>query len=129
MSSSKTLTCIVCPMGCRISVKTGDDGKIAEITGHSCKRGAVYAKDESTNPLRTITTTVRAEGSRIRVVPVKTDKPVPRVMIMDCMKEINKVRVSLPVMAGDIIIEDLLGTGANVIATGNAASDETNPVC
>jgi CxxC motif-containing protein len=119
MSRSKTLTCIVCPLGCRISVKTGDDGGIAEITGNSCKRGVAYAQDECTNPLRTITSTVRTAGSLSRVVPVKTDKPVPKALIMDCMREINKARVSLPVRIGDIIIKDLLGTGANVIATGN----------
>ncbi len=120
MSNGKVLTCTVCPMGCRISVKTGSDGRIEEITGNSCKRGIAYAQAECTNPLRTITSTVRVEGGQARVVPVKTDKPVPKALIMDCMKEINRVRVSPPVMSGDIIIEDILRTGANVVATGNA---------
>ncbi|NLK88372.1 MAG: DUF1667 domain-containing protein [Clostridiaceae bacterium] len=120
MSNCKVLTCIVCPIGCRISVETGDDGGIGKITGNSCKRGIAYAEAECTNPLRTITSTVRVEGSQIKVVPVKTDKPVPKALIMDCMKEINKLRVSPPVRSGDVIIEDLLKTGANVIATGNS---------
>jgi CxxC motif-containing protein len=123
MSNCKVLTCIVCPIGCRVSVKTGDDGGIEEITGNSCKRGIAYAETECTNPLRTITSTVRVEGSQTRVVPVKTDKSVPKALILDCMKEINKLRISSPVRSGDIIIEDLLNTGANVIATGNAEQE------
>lgn len=119
VSNCKVMTCIVCPMGCRISVKTGDDGGIEEMTGNSCKRGIAYAQAECTNPLRTITSTVRVEGSQIRVVPVKTDKPVPKALIMDCMKEISRLRVPLPVRSGDVIIEDIFKTGSNVIATGN----------
>lgn len=119
MSSCKVLTCIVCPLGCRISVKAGDDGRVEEVTGNSCKRGAAYAEAECTNPLRTITSTVRIKGRSIKVVPVKTDKPVPKALIMDCMKEINKLRVSSPVRIGDVLVEDILKTGVNLVATGN----------
>ena len=50
------------------------------------------------------------------IVPVKTDKSVPREKLSSCMKVINCKTLILPIEAGDIIIENIEDTGANVIA-------------
>ncbi|MCX7772918.1 MAG: hypothetical protein N2376_07385 [Clostridia bacterium] len=42
MSVQKNLTCIVCPVGCSMEV-TLEEGKIVNIEGNTCKRGAEYA--------------------------------------------------------------------------------------
>jgi CxxC motif-containing protein len=120
MAYKREMTCIVCPLGCRISVVTGDDGLITEISGNKCKRGASYAEEECLDPKRTVTTTVRMKNGRMPVVPVKTSKPVPKALIMDCMKEINRICAVPPVRIGDVLIRDILGTGADVVAAGNA---------
>ena len=112
----RNLTCIVCPIGCQLSV-TLEDGVVTEVTGNTCPRGKQYAIDECTNPVRTVTSTVRTVGGG--VIPVKTDRPIPKELMFDCMREIDRAVAALPAHIGDIVIENLLGTGANVIITAN----------
>lgn len=112
----RELTCIVCPIGCQLSV-TLENGAVTEVTGNTCPRGKQYAIDECVSPVRTITTTARTtEGG---VIPVKTDRPIPKDLMFACMKEINSSIVTLPAHIGDIVIENLLNTGANVVVTAN----------
>ena len=112
----RELTCIVCPIGCQLSV-TLEDGVVTEVTGNTCPRGKQYAIDECTNPVRTITTTVRTSNGG--VIPVKTDRPIPKDLMFACMKEINQATASLPAHIGDIVVENLLETGANLVVTAN----------
>lgn len=110
---TKELICICCPMGCRMTVEL-DGEKIVSVTGNTCKRGSDYAVSELTAPVRMVTTTVRtADGVSI---PVKTKTPVPKDRIFDCVNEIKKAVVALPVRAGDIIAENVASTGVPVIA-------------
>ena len=114
---TRELTCIVCPKGCQLTVEL--NGKeIVSISGHTCKRGEEYAKNECTAPMRTITSTAAILGGG--VVPVKTDKAIPKELMFECMAEINKARVSPDAKLGDVVVENILGTGANVITTRNA---------
>lgn len=115
---TRNLTCIVCPKGCQITVELDENKKILSVSGHTCKRGEVYANTECTAPKRTITTTVAVRGGG--VVPVKTDITVPKELIFECMKEINKACVAPDAKLGAVVIENILGTGANVITTRNA---------
>lgn len=112
----RNLTCIVCPIGCQLTV-TLEDGVVTEVTGNTCPRGKQYAIDECTHPVRTITSTARTANGG--VIPVKTDRPIPKELMFDCMKEIDRAVVTLPAGIGDIVIENVLETGANVIVTAN----------
>ena len=71
-ATKKTLTCIVCPMGCQIEVTLDHDGKVTGITGNTCKRGYDYAQNEFTNPTRTLTSTVRIKSETDKLLPVRT---------------------------------------------------------
>ena len=114
---TRNLTCIVCPKGCPLTVEL--DGKnIISISGHTCKRGEEYAKNECTAPMRTLTTTVALVGGG--VLPVKTDKTVPKELLFECMTAVNAVKAPADTKLGDVIIENILGTGANLVATRNA---------
>ena len=113
----RNLTCIVCPKGCQLTVELDDNKKVLSVTGQTCKRGEVYANNECTAPMRTITTTAAVIGGG--VVPVKTDKTVPKEMMFDCMKVINEARVAPNATLGTVVIENILGTGANVVTTRN----------
>ena len=117
----RNLTCIVCPRGCSLVVTISGEGKIESVEGNACKRGATYAIDECTHPKRTVTSTVKCEGGAI--VSVKTSAVVPKEMMFLVMDEINKVRAGANVKIGDVIIENVLGTGADVVATSNAVRD------
>ena len=114
----RELTCIVCPKGCQLKVEL-EGKKVLSVTGNTCKRGVTYAETECTAPMRTLTTTAAVEGGG--VVPVKTDKTIPKELLFDAMKEVNAVRVKRDAKLGDIVIENLLGTGANVVTTRNLA--------
>ena len=107
------LTCIVCPRGCHLHV---DDD--LNVTGNSCPRGAVYGKQEVSNPVRTLTSTVIVEGSaHLWVCPVKTDVAIPKGKLFEAMKEVNAVKAKVPVHIGDVLLKGIAGTEANLIAT------------
>ena len=114
---TKNLTCIVCPMGCQLCVELDENKNVLSVKGNTCKRGEVYANTECTAPRRTITTTVSVRGGG--VVPVKTDNTVPKELIMECMREINKAVAEPYARLGDVVIENILNTGVNVVLTRN----------
>lgn len=116
MSDTVRLTCIECPTGCALSVLV-DDGKAVSVEGHGCRRGRDYAIAEVECPVRILTTTVVGEGLSVRVVPVRTDKAIPRERLREAIEAIRKVRIDRPVRIGDVLIEDILGVGADVVAT------------
>lgn len=113
---TKELTCIICPQGCNIKVEIKGNN-IVNIEGNSCKRGYEYAISEVKNPVRTLTTTLKLQNGK--VIPVKTDKPIPKDMIFKFMQEINKQVIKEPVKIGDILIKNVLKTDVNIIATNN----------
>ncbi len=110
----RQLTCIVCPAGCTLFVNF-EDGKVLSVTGNTCPRGAKYAESECISPERTVTTTIRCDNGE--VVSVKTDKPIPKDKVFECMEIINKKIAHLPISKGDVIIGDVFGT--DIIATQN----------
>ena len=110
------LTCINCPMGCPLVV-TMEEGQVTEVTGNTCKRGEVYGRKEVTNPRRVVTSTVAVESeSGFTRVPVKTKGDVPKDMVFDCVKALKDVVLKVPIAIGDIVIEDVAGTGIAVVA-------------
>mgnify|MGYP003262588912 CR=1 FL=1 len=110
------MICICCPRGCYLTV-TSEDGDIKEITGNRCRRGETYAKEELISPVRVVTTTVRLNGGKVPMLPVKTSKAIPKPLIFDCIDTMRDISVSTPVSIGDVIIPNVLGTGADIIAT------------
>lgn len=117
MAKERLLTCIVCPKGCEMRISFDEEGKIASIEGNTCKRGIGYAEDECTNPKRTVTSTVRCECGA--VVAVKTECAVPKELVFDVMREINSTLAKDGLKVGDVVIENVCGTGVNVVATAN----------
>lgn len=112
----RELTCIVCPIGCQLSV-TLENGIVTEVTGNTCPRGKQYAIDECVSPVRTITTTARTSNGG--VIPVKTAQPIPKDLMFECMKTIDNAIAPLPAHIGDVVIENLLNTGVDVVVTAN----------
>ena len=117
---NRELVCVACPLGCPITVTFDADGNVETVTGNTCKRGDAYARTEVTNPTRMLTTTVKVEGGKSYVVPVKSATPIPKGMMFECMEVINKASVKAPVNIGDVVIENILDTGVDIIATNYA---------
>lgn len=109
------LTCIVCPVGCSLVVDVFD-GEY-KVSGNTCKRGIKYAKDELTNPKRMITTTVRVNDKKIKLLPVKTRQSIPKEMIFEIMEELDKIIINKSTNVGDVIVENILNTGIDIISS------------
>ena len=113
----RTITCIGCPMGCQITVTTNGDA-ITDIANYSCKKGREYAADEISNPTRMVTAVIPAAGS-MEPLSVKTRHVIPKSKIFDCIKAIEAAKIALPIAIGDVIIENVCGTGVDIVATKN----------
>ncbi|WP_456398559.1 DUF1667 domain-containing protein [Mesoaciditoga sp.] len=111
------MTCIVCPIGCHLKVKVDKDGKFLSVTGNRCPRGAEYAKQEVTNPRRVLPTSVKVKNGELPLVSVRTENAIPKRLIFEAMKVIKSIEVEAPVKRGQVIVENLLDTGVNLIAT------------
>ena len=116
--STVNLICIGCPLGCPLTVEM-EGNEVKSVAGNTCPRGDAYAKKELTNPTRIVTSTVRVAGGRLAMVSVKTESDIPKGKIFECVKALKDVEVTAPVSIGDVIVENVAGTGVNVIATKN----------
>ncbi len=111
----KTLRCIVCPTGCEIHVKNVNGELIVE--GHTCKRGEEYAKNEFVAPKRILTSTMRVKNGLLPLIPIRTSEPVLKEKLNEILKEIALKTVEAPINLGDILIENVLDLGVNIIAS------------
>lgn len=118
----REFTCIMCPNGCDIEAVI-EDGKVISLEGNLCKRGAEYVEQEIVDPKRTIASSVLVKNGELPLVSVRLDAPIPKGMIFDVMKEIAAVTLEAPVAMGDVVIENVLGLGSNVIATKNVGRE------
>ena len=116
----KEIICTVCPRGCHILVE-GEGEQVLSVTGYTCPRGEEYARAEFAHPVRILTTTVKLSGNERDLLPVRSSKPVPKEKLFDCMEEIRKVQVRLPVKQYDVIIPNICQTGADIVATKSVA--------
>ena len=123
----RNITCTVCPMGCSLVVSKVD-GEY-KVEGNTCKRGAKYGVEEVTNPRRVITTTVKLNGGYLNLLPVKTNDSVPKELMFDIMKLLDRVEVNAPVSVGDVIVKDVLGTGVDVVSAKSMESLTLNDNC
>ncbi|MCI6388297.1 MAG: DUF1667 domain-containing protein [Ruminococcus sp.] len=118
--TKREMVCVSCPMGCAITVELDDNNEVISVTGNTCPRGDKYARQECTHPERMLTSTVKVEGGRLPVVPVKSASPIPKEMLFDAMKEVNKVTLKAPVTFGDVAVKNILGTGIDIVVTNEA---------
>jgi CxxC motif-containing protein len=115
--TTKELLCITCPNGCRLRVEERDG--VIIVTGNRCKRGMAFAKTEIRNPVRTLTTTVATAIPNCPVLPVRTAGEIPKGRIRDVMDLINSITVWEPLGLGEVVIENVLNLGVNIIAASD----------
>ena len=104
----RNMTCILCPRGCAMTVR-GEVGGL-QVVGNSCPKGQEYAINECTNPVRTVTSTVRVSNREDTMVSVKTATPVPKEKMMEVMAQLRSITVSAPVKIGDVVLTGVIGT-------------------
>lgn len=111
----KEITCIGCPIGCRISAVL-ENGEIRSLSGYTCNVGKKYAQEELTAPKRMVTALMPVRGCR-QPLPVRTSQPIDKQKIVDCLNEIEGRSVTLPVHIGDVVLPSVCGSAVNIIAT------------
>ena len=114
------MTCIECPQGCSLSVDY-ENCRAVNVRGAKCPKGAAYAIIEIEAPTRILTSAVLSEAGTLKMVPVRTNKPIPKSELLRGVAEIKKMRLRRPVRAGDVITDDLLGLGVKLLATRDTA--------
>ena len=120
----KTILCIVCPNGCRLTVEKSTNNENLAVSGNQCNRGIDFAKAEIFNPTRTLTTTVRTSFPGIPVLPVRTAGEIPKGKIRELMNYINTINITQPLGIGETAAENVLDLGVNIIATSNILREE-----
>lgn len=114
----KKLTCINCPVGCSLKVEMDGENVIC-VSGNTCRRGEIYARKEVTNPTRIVTSTVKVVNGTSSTVSVKTKEDIPKEKIFACVQALKGIEVQAPVHIGDVIFENVAGTGVDIVATRN----------
>lgn len=114
----KDMVCIVCPLGCKLKVIKDDTSQTGyAVEGNKCFRGADYGVKEMTNPTRVLTTTVIISNASVNRLPVKTSGAIPKHLIRQAMELINKAEVKAPIKVGEVIIDNILDTGIDLVAS------------
>ncbi len=113
----KTIVCIGCPNGCEIEI-TKTDGTFT-LEGNECKKGEEYAIEEFSNPKRILTTTIQVKNGILPLIPVRSDKPLPKGKLFDCMQYLSALKIDAPLKMGQILVENILDLGVNIIASRN----------
>jgi CxxC motif-containing protein len=112
----KEITCIVCPIGCKILVRT-DGTQFELLDGNKCKKGIDYARNETLDPRRVLTSAVLVKNGEWPLVSVRTSRPIPKNKIFDVLTEIKETSIEAPVKIGQKIIKNTAGTKIDIIAT------------
>jgi len=117
--NERTMTCILCPNGCELHVAWEDEPTkdAISVDGNLCPKGLVYAVDELTHPMRTLTTSVLVRGGVQRLTSVKTASAVPRDALSAVRAALRSVVLCAPVAIGDVVLTNAGGTAVDVVVT------------
>ena len=118
----KEFVCIVCPVSCNLKVEELS-GEIT-VSGNQCKRGMNFGKNEFTNPMRMLTTTMKIVNGTVHRLPVISSGEVPKEKLKSFVKDLYKIEIHAPITRGDIIVENIGGTGVDIIATRTIDKEE-----
>ena len=116
MTKEKEITCIVCPIGCKILVEI-DGEQIKNIYENKCKQGIDYVKSEALDPRRMLTTSVLVNGGKWPLVSVKSSHPVSKEKLFQVLKEIKKTKIKAPIKSGQKILKNVANTGIDILTT------------
>lgn len=114
--------CTTCPSECLLTVGVERDAngavvEVRSVTGNNCPRGDKFAHQELTCPMRVLTTTVAVSGGDEALLPVRTADAIPLALHAQAMNLTRSVVVEAPIRMGDVVLEDLLGTSIDLIAS------------
>ena len=74
---------------------------------------------ETKSPVRSLTTTVRTVFPDTPVLPVKTNKDVPKEKIFEIIGELSGIIITDKIGIGKIVAANVAGTGCDIVASSN----------
>ncbi|RPJ42241.1 MAG: DUF1667 domain-containing protein [Chloroflexi bacterium] len=125
METTTKIICITCPKGCTLDVT--HDGQTVLRVKPGCKRGHDYVKRELVDPRRMVATTVRVQGGIHPLLPVATAAPFPKPRIIELMHALRWIELQAPVIMGQPILRDALGTGIDILASRDMPVEVRSP--
>ena len=117
MTRESEIICIMCPLGCRTKVSSDSNGNVVSVADSKCKLGEKYAIDEYKFPARILTATAITQSGKRKLLPVRSNKPIPKDKLLECMYQLPRVRVKPPVKIGQVVVPNIANTGVHLIAT------------
>ena len=126
-NNEREIICIVCPNSCRLSVWKDQKGEV-QLTGNQCPRGLEYGKNEYTNPVRTVITTMRIDQGTYPVIPVRSTQPIPKEMLFRAIKIINESVCEAPIKIGTVVVKNILGLGIDIVTSRSMAVKQSSVV-
>jgi CxxC motif-containing protein len=119
----KQITCITCPIGCRVSIETVNGQYV--LSGNKCAKGENFVRTELTSPMRSLTTTVRTAFADVPVLPVRTKTEVPKEKITEIMRELSNITITERIGIGETVVGNISGTNCDIIAVSNILREES----
>ena len=116
----KTMICIECPQSCALTVDI-EHCRMVKIDGDKCPKGKEYATTEVENPHRILTGTVLTKGLPLKMIPVRTDKPIPKAKILAAASEMRRIKVTNFYRIGEVVVPNFMGLEVNLIATRDSS--------
>nr|WP_300003768.1 DUF1667 domain-containing protein [Tissierella sp.] len=110
------MKCKICPMHCELSIEEDKMDNSYIITGNKCPQGEKHALNEIKEPSRVLFSRVLIDKAPMSRLHVKTDGIVPSYFKEKFINLIEKTRVEAPIAKGEVIIENILSTGINVVS-------------
>ena len=114
-TTMEKVICVTCPKGCTLEVNREGETVIEVIGG--CKRGHEYARQELVDPRRKVASSVRINGAIHPLLPVYTSAAFPKAKISQLLSVLRSVEISAPVKTDQVILENVLDTGIDVLAS------------
>ena len=113
----KSINCIICPKSCRIQVRGPvKTGKKLQVSGQECSKGKKYAISEICDPRRIFTSTVAVRNGEIKLVPVRSSKPIRKAEWKNGRDIINGLSITAPVGFGKVLIKDFTEKDIRLLA-------------
>lgn len=121
MKTNREMVCIVCPNGCRLNVFVDEQNRVTRVENALCRNGRTYAEDEVQCPKRSLTSTVKVKDGTHPLVSVRSSKPIPREKLQEAVDTLRLLELTAPVDFHQVIVSDILGTGADIVTTRQIA--------
>jgi CxxC motif-containing protein len=93
-----------------------DGAEVKSVQGNQCKKGPKHAQKEVSFPGRILTTTIKTDIPDMPLLPIRSNREIPKDQLMACMKEISGHTAKRRIKLGEPIIQNILELGVDMVS-------------